>query len=337
MKYSFISILILTLLGEACLAQGKNSLIYPGRIWKDQSDEMINAHGGGMLYFKGTYYWFGEVKKGRTWLVPNSTWEDYRVNAGGISCYSSKDLLHWKFDGLALSPEAEDSSSDLHTSRVIERPKVIYNSRTKQFVMWMHIDREDYGYAHAGVAVSDKPSGPYRYQGSMRPNGQESRDMTIFQDDDGKAYLIYSSEGNQTMHITQLTDDYLKPGLGFSRILIDANREAPALFKSGNKYYLITSLCTGWDPNMALYAAADKPLGQWKMEGNPCTGPGSDSTYFAQSSFVLPIAGKINQFVFMSDRWNKTNLEDSRYVWLPLKMDHGKPVIEWKTEWTPWK
>lgn len=81
MKYLLISILILTLVTEAGLAQDKNSFVYPGRIWKDQSGEMINAHGGGILYFKGTYYWFGEVKKGRTWLVPNSNWEDYRVNA----------------------------------------------------------------------------------------------------------------------------------------------------------------------------------------------------------------------------------------------------------------
>ncbi|MFI5154762.1 MAG: glycoside hydrolase family 43 protein [Chitinophagales bacterium] len=335
MKYFFFPIYILTLLAEPCPAQDKNSSINPGKIWKDQSDETINAHGCGILYFDHTYFWFGEVKKGKTWLVPNSSWEDYRVNAGGISCYSSKDLLHWKYEGLALSPVSDDSSSDLHTSRVIERPKVIYNAQTRKFVMWMHIDKEDYGYAHAGLAVSEKAAGPYKYVGSMRPNGQESRDMTIFQDEDGRAYMIYSSEGNKTMHITQLSDDYLKPGPGFKRILVNANREAPALFKSGRKYYLITSLCTGWDPNMALYAEAAEPMGEWKSEGNPCTGPGADSTYHAQSSYVLPIAGKNNQFVFISDRWNKTNLEDSRYVWLPLTMREGKPVIEWKAAWKP--
>ena len=328
------NVLLLAMATNLC-AQQLNGQIRPGQIWKDESNAVINAHGAGILLFSGTYYWFGEVKKGKTWLVPGSSWEDYRVDAGGINCYSSKDLLHWKYEGLALAPERRDSAHDLHTSRVIERPKVIYNAKTKKFVMWMHIDKEDYGYAHAGVAVSDRPVGPYKYLGSSRPNGEESRDMTIFQDDNGAAYLVYSSEGNNTMHITQLTADYLKPTSTFKRILINARREAPAMFKSGNKYYLITSLCTGWDPNMALYAVSDEVLGEWKMEGNPCTGAGADSTYLAQSTFILPIKNKPGEFVFMADRWNKTNLEDSRYVWLPLGMNEDKPVVEWKDGWNP--
>jgi hypothetical protein len=72
--------------------------------------------------------------------------------------------------------------------------------------MWMHIDKEDYSYARAGVAVS-KPAGPYEYLGSTRPNGQMSRDITLFKDDDGKAYLVYASEDNNTMQICLLTDD----------------------------------------------------------------------------------------------------------------------------------
>ena len=34
------------------------------------------------------------------------------------------------------------------------------------------------------------------------------RDMTIFVDDDGKAYHIYSSEENSTTHSAELTPDY---------------------------------------------------------------------------------------------------------------------------------
>src|SRR5207253_9057282 len=135
-----------------------------------------------------------EIKKGQTWLVPGQSWEDYRVPAGGVSCYSSKDLAHWKYEGVALSPVAGDPNNDLDTSRVIERPKVIYNARTKKFVMWMHIDKNDYSYSQSGVAVSDHPAGPYKYLCSVKPNGNMSRDMTVFQDDDNKAYLIFSSE-----------------------------------------------------------------------------------------------------------------------------------------------
>jgi len=320
------------------LAQPDAGLIKQAGIWKDMSDNPINAHGGGIMYHNNTYYWFGEIKKGKTWRVPGVTsWEDYRVEASGISCYSSKDLLRWKYEGVALAPERKDSNSEIHYSKVIERPKVIYNNHTKQFVMWMHIDKDDYSFAHTGVAVSDKPAGPYRYMGSLQPNGQMSRDMTLYKDDDGKAYLIYSSEDNKTMQVCLLSDDYLKPTTTYKRILIGENREAPAIFKYQDKYYLITSLCTGWDPNKALYAEADHPLDDWKLFGNPCTGPDADSTYHAQSTYVFPVAGKDNRFIFMADRWDKTNLEDSRYIWLPLSFAGSKPVIEWKEQWAPGK
>jgi acetyl esterase/lipase len=310
-----------------------NKEFRPYEKWKDTAGNIINAHGGGILFDKGKYYWFGEIKKGKTWLVPKQTWECYRVNAGGISCYSSENLYDWKYEGIALSPNTIDSTSDIHISKVLERPKAIYNAKTGKYVMWLHIDCEDYSCARAGVAISDKPEGPYTYLGSMRPNEQMSRDMTLFRDDDGKGYQIYSSENNATMHISLLTDDYLKPSGTEKRIFIDKSREAPAMFKHNGKYFLITSACTGWSPNAAMLASADAVLGEWKELYNPCRGPHADSTYFSQSTYVLPVAGKSGNFIFMADRWNKTNLEESRYVWLPLFFRNDSAVIEWKDSW----
>jgi len=314
--------------------QGQNTDFQPGKIWNDTKGKPINAHGGGILYHNGTYYWFGEIKKGNTWRVPYIiSWECYRTNAGGISCYSSKNLLDWKYEGVALKPNLLDSSSDLHISKVIERPKVIYNEKTKKFVMWMHIDSEDYSYACAGVATSNKPTGPYKYFYSMQPNNHMSRDMTLFKDDDGKAYHIYSSEENSTLHIGLLSDDYLTPSGKFIRIMENNYREAPAMFKHNSKYYLITSGCTGWDSNQANYAVSDSVMGQWEVVGNPCLGEGADKTFQSQSTYILPVKGKDGAFIFMADRWNKTNLEDSRYIWLPLKFNGDKPVIEWVDSW----
>jgi hypothetical protein len=284
-----------------------------------------------MLHYKGVYYLFGEIKKGRTWRVPGQSWEDYRVPAGGVSCYSSHDLVHWKNEGVALAPTVGDTSSDLDTGRVIERPKVIYNARTRKFVLWMHVDRNDYSYARVGVAVSDRPQGPYTYKGSMRPNGQESRDMTVYQDADGRAYLIYASENNKTMQVCLLSDDYLEPTAVYRRILLGQRREAPAVFKAQGRYYLITSLCSGWDPNAAAYAVADSMLGEWRQEGNPCVGEGADSTFGAQSTYVLPLSG--GRFLFMADRWNKTDLERSGYLWLPLKVADGRVAVRQEGEW----
>jgi len=318
----------------SCKTPQSEKKIFPGAVWNNTNGNPINAHGGGILFHGEKYYWYGEIKTGKTWLVPGQTWECYRTNASGISCYSSKNLSDWKYEGVALSPNSTDSTSDIHTSKVIERPKVVYNESTKKFVMWMHIDSEDYAYSGAGVAVSDNPAGPYSYIGSMRPNGQMSRDMTLFKDEDGKAYHIFSSENNATMHISLLTDDYLKPTGTEKRIFVDKSREAPAMFKHKGKYYLITSGCSGWSPNAAMLASADSIMGEWTELYNPCVGPNNDSTFVAQSTFVLPLKGKPDRFIFMADRWNKTNLEDSRYVWLPMVFRNDSASIEWKDSWS---
>lgn len=303
--------------------------------WLDTEGNPINAHGGGMLYHNGRYYWYGEYKKGETVLPEWATWECYRTDVTGVSCYSSPDMVNWTFEGVVLKAEPDIPGSDLHPSRVIERPKVVYNPRTGKFVMWVHAESADYSKAAAGVAVSDSPTGPFAYVGSFRPNGAMSRDQTVFVDDDGKAYHFFSSEENQTLHISELTDDYMRPTGRETRNFIGAAREAPAVFKHAGKYYMLSSGCSGWDPNQAELAVADSVMGPWRVLGNPCTGPEADKTFYAQSTYVQPVAGKKDAYVAMFDRWNKTDLEDSRYVWLPIEFGaDGSVSIPWRAEWS---
>jgi hypothetical protein len=297
----------------------------PGEVWLDTDGQPINAFGGGVLYYGGVYYWFGEIMGAKT--------SHGRVDVTGISCYSSRDLYHWKNEGNVLPAVKNDPSSDLAPGKVVERPKVVYNPTTQQFVMWMHVDSADYQSARAGLAVSDHPAGPYRYLGSLRPNGSMSRDMTLFQDIDGRAYLIFSSEDNRTMHIARLTSDYLKPDGVMTRIFIDQYREAPAAFQYRDRYFLITSKCTGWAPNAAIYAVARSIMGPWKVMDNPTVGPRSDKTFDSQSTYVLPVGGRQGAFIFVADRWNADDLADSRYVWLPISIHKGKLRIMWRDHW----
>ncbi|MGH7940052.1 MAG: glycoside hydrolase family 43 protein [Limisphaerales bacterium] len=333
----------------------------PDYVWRDTDGNPIDAHGGGILFHYGVYYWYGEAKSGGT-VLPNcnKSWGGTRVDMGGVSCYSSTNLCDWKNEGLALPP-VSGAPSDLNSSNVVERPKVVYNRKTRRFVMWMHIDSADYHRARLGVAISDKPAGPFKYLGSFRPdarvwplnvtdadkktgrynylardflNGQMARDMTVFVDDDGKAYIFYASEENSTMHVSLLTDDYLRTSGKYSRILIGRNREAPAVFKHNGRYYLITSGSTGWDPNAAESAVADSIFGPWTELGNPCAGPNADKTFSGQSSFVLRILAS-NRLIFMADRWNKWDLSNSRYLWLPLEFDgDSRPQVIWRDSWS---
>jgi beta-xylosidase len=344
----------------------------PGEVWLDGQGQPINAHAGGVLFHAGVYYWFGQhmVEGARG----NAAWV-------GVHVYSSRDLLSWKDEGIALTVK-DDPRSDIAAGCILERPKVIYNARTRVFVMWFHLELKGQGYksARSGVAVADRPTGPYRFIASFRPNagvwpdnvearqkepvdpalyerdfgggfqedfgrwnilgrdqagGQMARDMTLFVDDDGRAYQVYASEENGALHLSLLTDDYLKPAGRFVRLLAGRFREAPALFKHQRKYYLLTSGCTGWRPNAAGLAVADRVWGPWKEIGNPCRGTSEEeaTTFESQGTFILPVQGQPGAFIFMADRWRPENAVDGRYIWLPLQWEGASPVLKWLPEW----
>lgn len=313
-----------------------------GQRWFDTEGDSIQAHGGGIMYHEGYYYWYGENKDAQTnivpfvpsWLDPENGVKKYRFNidAVGVSCYRSRNLTEWENCGVVLPSEKEDYTHDLYMKNVLERPKVIYNEATNKFVMWLHVDTSDYQYAKAGVAVSDSPTGPFSYISSFRPNGAMSRDITLFKDDDGQAYIFFSSENNGTLHICRLSEDYLEPTEEVTRNFINAHREAPAVFKRGGSYYIVSSGCTGWDPNVAEYAVAKTIMGPYETVGNPCVGHGADITFRGQSTYVFRLEDGSNRFVFMADIWKKENLSDSRYIWLPIEFEGEQMKISWQDD-----
>ena len=326
------------------MAQG-GSKIHPGEVWLDTSGKPIQAHGGGILLHDGVYYWYGEDKS-----LGNG-------NKVGVSCYSSRDLVNWKHESTALPKEA--MPEEFRDNGICERPKVIYNSATHRFVMWMHLDNLGYRVSSAGIAVSETPTGPFHFERSFRPIkfdfgylandadqaelGSTFRDMNLFVDDDGRAYVFYAAEGNPTMYVARLSADFTNvesppvQGKTWNRILIGQSREAPAPFRYKSTYYLITSGTSGWAPNAAGYATATNILGPWTRQQNPCVGDGRDTTFDSQSTFVLPAPGRPpGEFIYMGDRWFSNHLADSRYVWLPFKIEpDGSFHIAWSAEWEP--
>ena len=109
-----ITILFMSLTSYTVQAQAI-SHFQPGEVWPDENGATINAHGGGILFHGGTYYWFGEHKT----AGPGGN------NANvGVHCYSSTDLYNWKDEGIALAV-ADDPQSEIDKGCIIERPKVL--------------------------------------------------------------------------------------------------------------------------------------------------------------------------------------------------------------------
>jgi beta-xylosidase len=133
-----------------------------GEVWEDESGQPINAHGGGVLFHEGCYYWYGEHK------IEGTAGNVAQV---GVRVYSSRDLYQWKDEGIVL-PVSDDPTSEITRGCILERPKVVFNSQTKKFVMWFHLELKGVRYASArsGVAWANNPQGPFHYLGSMRPN-----------------------------------------------------------------------------------------------------------------------------------------------------------------------
>ncbi|MDR1273535.1 MAG: glycoside hydrolase family 43 protein [Odoribacteraceae bacterium] len=344
-------------------------VVRPGEPWPDDQGVHVNAHGGGILHHDNTYYWFGEHKGERS----SAAWV-------GVTCYSSKNLVDWTNEGVAL-PVSTDTLSDIRAGCVLERPKVIHNKKTGKFVMYFHLElfRQGYAAARVGIAVSDRPAGPYTFLGSCRPcagywpvnmteeqqkatvtpadfpnwwtdewrqatndgmftrrdfaGGQMSRDMTLYVDDDGKAYHIYASEENLTLHVAELADDYLSHTGKYARIAPGGHNEAPAIFKRKGRYFLITSGCTGWEPNAARLYTAESIWGPWTEHPNPCVGEDARLTFRSQGTFILPVPGKRDAFLFMADRWTPRLPINARYIWLPIRFENDLPVLQWHDQW----
>jgi hypothetical protein len=178
------------------LLGAESPLIRPGEVWRDNRGEQIQAHGGGILQWKGEYYWFGEDRS-----VDNDPERRY------VASYSSRDLVHWKFRHQVVSLSDPEH---LGPKWVLERPKVFHNAHTGKFVMYAHLDSGNYGLAKVAVLVCDRIDGNYQYVRSFRPLDQESRDIGQFIDDDGSAYLIFESRPTKGFFIAKLSDDYLK-------------------------------------------------------------------------------------------------------------------------------
>ena len=165
-----------------------------GIIWQDDEGNDIQAHGGMITRFGDTWYWYGENKG-----APNCPGET-RVDVIGVSCYSSRNLESWHNEGVVLP--ADENHPILHPKRVLERPKVLYCEKTGQYVMWFHADSADYTFAAAGCAVADSPVGPFHFLYAKQPNRFDCRDMTLFVDNDGAAWLVHSGNWNKTLYFS---------------------------------------------------------------------------------------------------------------------------------------
>lgn len=203
------------------------------------------------------------------WIFP--TWSDVYEKQVFFDAFSSNNLVHWNKHERIL-----DTASVKWAKRAMWAPAIIEKDN-KYFLFFGANDiQSDNEYGGIGVAIADKPEGPYKdYLGKPLIdrfyNGAQPIDQYVFRDKDGAYYIIYG--GWRHCNIARLKDDFtsivpMKDGVMFKEITPDKYVEGPCMFIRNNKYYFMWSE-GGWTgPDYAVaYAVADSPFGPFKRAG----------------------------------------------------------------------
>ena len=316
MKYWMLLFALLWVSYGTGMARKTEKVVNNGIPWFDDRGEIVNAHGACIVEENGRYYLFGEYKSDKSNAFP------------GFSCYSSDDLVNWKFERVVLPMQ---SSGILGPDRVGERVKVMKCPSTGEYVMYMHADDMNYKDPHIGYATCSTIAGEYKLHGPLLYEGKPSRrwDMGTYQDTDGTGYLL--------LHggiVYRLSKDYrtaeekVVSGVGGS------HGESPAMFKKDGTYFFLFSNLTSWEKNDNFYFTAPSVKGPWTRQG--LFAPEGSLTYNSQTTFVFPLkCGEDTIPMFMGDRWSYPHQASAAtYVWMPMQVDGTKLSIP--EYWPSW-
>ena len=316
MKYWMLLFALLWVSYGTGMARKTEKVVNNGIPWFDDRGEIVNAHGACIVEENGRYYLFGEYKSDKSNAFP------------GFSCYSSDDLVNWKFERVVLPMQ---SSGILGPDRVGERVKVMKCPSTGEYVMYMHADDMNYKDPHIGYATCSTIAGEYKLHGPLLYEGKPIRrwDMGTYQDTDGTGYLL--------LHggiVYRLSKDYrtaeekVVSGVGGS------HGESPAMFKKDGTYFFLFSNLTSWEKNDNFYFTAPSVKGPWTRQG--LFAPEGSLTYNSQTTFVFPLkCGEDTIPMFMGDRWSYPHQASAAtYVWMPMQVDGTKLSIP--EYWPSW-
>ncbi|SNX84256.1 uncharacterized protein MEPE_02964 [Melanopsichium pennsylvanicum] len=313
-----------TSLGALALAFVSSSVtaqetyIVSGDRWKDTSGAYINAHGAGILHDSSDnlWYWVGEYKNSGNGFQ-------------GFSLYSSSDLVNWDSHGIIVPP-----SSSL-PFQVGERPKLIKNPKTGEYVLWFHADSTNYSLAKVGVCYSpNNVTGPYTCpsDGVFSPLGMQSRDMNVYVDtyNNDQGYLLFATNGNADVGVAKMTNDYKNVTSLISTI--HSKLEGFGVFRDDvGLYNMVVSNQSGWQPNPnSLYTTPN--LATTNLTYSNYIAPQAYNTWNSQNTFEISPNDKLE--VYIGDRWYSKDLQQSSYVWYPLVSRNLVHLPLWKPDST---
>lgn len=304
------------LVGAAIQSPAKWLTIHNDFYQYDQTGNLIQTRSGCLRKFNDTYYWYGSNRA--------NSWRDQ-------TCYTSTDLLHWTYKGIAL------------TAPGTNRMDVIYNDSTKQYVMFL---KTQVGTnCDMGIATSSTPEGPFTLKGNNKVFGYQVGDPSVWADNDGKPYYLFvwdsipgANSGDKSEHaIASISPDYLSLSKKLW-VWHEGNREAPMMLKRHGIYYYFTSLTLWTQSTATQYYTATSLAGPWTTKRVPMMTPGNtaNNSWDTQCDFIFNFNGpKDTVYMYCGDRWERPDpLRLGDYVWLPMTFSsRDSAIVNYYQDW----
>lgn len=258
------------LLGIICVLLFYHLQISAQDISKTNRTHSRIAQTSGNPIFKG---WYadpeGIIFDKQYWIFP--TYSDKYEKQVYMDAFSSKDLLQWKKYSKIL-----DTAAVKWAKKAMWAPSILKKNKSYFLFFSANDIQNESETGGIGIAVSDKPQGPYRDY-LKKPllnkivNGAQPIDQFVFKDVDNQYYMFYGGWGH--CNVVRLKPDLtgflpFNDGTIFKEITPEGYVEGPFMFIRNGKYYFMWSEggWTGPDYKVA-YAISDSPLGPFKRIG----------------------------------------------------------------------
>ncbi|GAA3663239.1 hypothetical protein GCM10022267_56840 [Lentzea roselyniae] len=322
--------------------EGTFQTITNNTFWNDTNGNPIYSQGGGVFKFGDTYYWYGVHYTGAELYRANPTRKyDGDVTFVSIPVYSSKDLVNWKFENrVATRSTGVGGGANLGGAGWVGRLGVSYNENTGKYVlavqMW-HTGRGGHGVL---LLQGDSPTDTFDYgyfqtQITNSPT-TGTGDQTVFTDDDGKDYLIFSNrEGRSRAFVAKFRESdslRIEPAvqIGYNA----AGREGNAMFKLDGKYYHAASDLHGWNTSVTHVLESNSIQSGYSGEYT-LAGTEMDYSHVTQTGFFVTVKGtRQNTVIFAGDRWADFAWNGHGYnQWMPVTRAGARPRFHSVSQW----
>lgn len=339
------------------VSQGSFEPITNNTFWNDTDGNPIYSQGGGVFRFGDTYYWYGVHYQGAEAYRANPS-KTYSSTFESIPVYSSKDLVHWKFENNVATrdtpitiPESQGhyfaQMQTLADAIWVGRLGVVYNANTGKYVLMVQSGQGfDPDTSKRGMVLflqGDSPTDDFDYANIQPQIGNVSTnstgDQTVFTDDDGTSYLIFSNSGGRAnayvSRIAPADSLSIEPAVRVGRST-SGGREGNAMFKLGGTYYMLTSDLHGWDSsvNHVIQSLTADIQGAYSPEYT-LAGTEQDYSLVTQTGFFVTVHGtKQDTVLYAGDRWADFAWNGIGYnQWVPLSADDSGLSFNALTNW----